>query len=279
MSKKTQFIAQVGFYLLSGGLLAYAATRTFDFVSSTMPSDKQELGYLFLLSTGVGALIWLMVLLHMAQGSKQRGIAFMMGIIDLGGEMMLVYADTMRVAGDNGQALKMSASDMKIFIVGSVVLMSINIMAAYAFKLFDPAAEAAEKAKDLADDVTDAAYKELNTPEAKLAMINELAPVIRKSVMDSVSAEIYAQAGKRAVSAPQLPMDPNVIEVGADGKPLDNWMEAVRRQRTENAQSDAPAVPPFPIGVQRKDGPASAGEMFPGQDEQPGLVGKTPPAS
>ena len=67
-------------------LLVYAASRTLDFVQSTLAADKQILGYLYLLATGIGAVIWLYVYLTYAEGSKQRGIAFIMGIADLIGE-------------------------------------------------------------------------------------------------------------------------------------------------------------------------------------------------
>ena len=125
MNKRTKFIAQVGFYGLALGLMAYAAMRTLDFVQGTMPLEKQFWGYLFLLSTGVGAIIWLMVYLWLAEGAKQRGLAFMMGIIDLLGEMFMVYADTVRVSADNGQ-LTMSQTDLQTFIMGSVAVIAVD---------------------------------------------------------------------------------------------------------------------------------------------------------
>lgn len=208
MNKRSKFIAQVGFYALALGLMAYAAMRTLDFVQGTMPLEKQFWGYLFLLSTGVGAIIWLMVYLWLAEGAKQRGLAFMMGIIDLLGEMFMVYADTVRVSADNGQ-LTMSPTDLQTFIMGSVAVIAVNIVAAYAFHLFDPQTERESQARDLVDEVAEAAMKSLNTPQAKQNMIDDLAPTLKSAILDEVTAQVREQAGvhiRRALTrGPVLP--------------------------------------------------------------------------
>jgi hypothetical protein len=195
MNRKNRNIAEWAFYALIGGLLAYAASRTLDFVQSTLAADKQILGYLYLLATGVGAVIWLYVYLTYAEGSKQRGIAFIMGIADLIGEMVLVYADTVRVASANGQ-MQMTAQEQGIFISASVGIIGLNILAGYAFKLFDPNAEAEAHARDMADEVRDAAVKKMNTPAEKQRMANELAPILEAAMFEQVSQEIRTAAGQ-----------------------------------------------------------------------------------
>ncbi len=202
MNKRNKIIAQIGFYLLILGLMAYAAMRTLDFVQSTMPPDKSFWGYLFLLSTGVGAVIWLMVFLNLAEGAKQRAIAFLMGIVDLCGEMFLVYADTIRASAANG--VTMTDQDMSIFVVASVLVISVNIIAGYAFHLFDPTAEQQSKARDLVDEVTEVALKDMNTPAAKQAMINELAPTLKAAIMDEVAAQVRAAAGQYVTRATDI---------------------------------------------------------------------------
>lgn len=208
MNKRSKFIAQVGFYALALGLMAYAAMRTLDFVQGTMPADRQFWGYLFLLSTGVGAIIWLLVYLKLAEGAKQRGLAFMMGVIDLLGEMAMVYADTVRVSSENGQ-MSMTQGDLQTFITASVGIIAVNIVAAYAFHLFDPQAERESHARDLVDEVTDAAMKSLNTPQAKQNMIDDLAPTLKSAILDEVTAQVREQAGvhiRRALTrGPALP--------------------------------------------------------------------------
>jgi hypothetical protein len=194
MNKRSKFIAQLAFYGLALGLFAYAASRTLEFVQNTMPADKAYLGYLYLLATGVGALIWPFVGLSYAEGAKQRGIAFVMGILDLVAELTLVYADTVRVSAEN-QMLTMSQNELQTFIFASVLAVGLNIAAAYFFKLFDPAAETLSKARDLVDEVNDAAMKQLNTPSERQKMINELSPILRGSVLAEVTDQVYQMSG------------------------------------------------------------------------------------
>lgn len=210
MNRKNKFLAHIAFYTLAAGLLAYAASRTLNFVSQTMPADKQFMGYLFLFSTGLGSIIWLFVLLALAEGARQRGISFAMGVIDLAGELVLVYADTILVASANG-ALIMTAADLQLFILASVGIMGLNLVAAYFFKLFDPAAEAAAQARDLSDEVIDAAIKELNTPAARQRMIHDLLPVYRRSVADQVRSEVHAAAGRFNGRHKEVESDPDLL--------------------------------------------------------------------
>jgi hypothetical protein len=191
MSNKNKTIAQGGFYLLIGVLLFYAASRTLHFVQNVMANSTW--GYLFLFATGIGAVIWLYVYLSYAEGAKQRAIAFVMGIADLLGELALVYADTIYV-GEKAGLVKMSANEMNTFIIVSVAMVGINILAGYFFKLWDLHTEQQQQAQDLVDHVTDATMKHLNTPEAKAQMVQELLPILRDSITARVQAEIFSRA-------------------------------------------------------------------------------------
>ena len=221
MNKRSKFIAIIGLTLLGGGLWFYAASRTLDFVQSTLTADNAVWGYLFLLSTGGGALIWLLTFLTYADGFKQRGIAFLMGIIDLIGEGVLTYADTMRVSSQRG-LLTMSQSEMSTFITASVGLVLLNLAAIYAFHLFNPQAERQSQARDLTDEVTDATMKQLNTPEARRQMIEELSPTLRTAIIADVTEQIYAAAG-------HLVDGPNRV------LPVNNWPGAAPTEQKEAA--------------------------------------------
>jgi len=193
MSNKNKSIARGAFYLLIGVLLFYAASRTLHFVQNVMANSTW--GYLFLFATGLGAIIWLYVYLSYAQGAKQRAIAFVMGIVDLLGELALVYADTIYV-GDKAGLVEMDKNEMNTFIVVSVAMVGINILAGYFFKLWDLDAEQEQHAQDLVDHVTDATMKHLNTPEAKAQMVAELLPVLKDSIAARVQAAIFDRANQ-----------------------------------------------------------------------------------
>jgi len=236
MSNKNKVMASGAFYLLVGALLFYAASRTLHFVQNVMAESIW--GYLFLFSTGGGALIWLYVYLSLAQGAKQRAISFVMGLLDLGGELALVYADTMYV-GNQAGLVAMSDDETKIFVIVSVAIVGVNILAGYLFKLFDLKAEQEQQAQDLVDHVTDATMKQMNTPEAKAQMVNDLMPVMQDAIRARVSAEIFDRASAhhglnaRAVGWPfgdaaekkelilPLPLNPGV------GKTTGAWMQSI----------------------------------------------------
>jgi len=206
MSRKNITLVTFFFELLGIGLLIYAASRTLNFVQMTMPSNQQYMGYLYLLSTGIGALIWLGVYLKKAKGATQRAIAFSMGLLDLLGEFVLVYADTIYISSQNGK-MNMTQDELQIFIMASVGIMAINAMAYYAFKLADPIANAEQKAQDLVDEITDAAHRSMNTPEQREAMITTYAPAIQASVMAQVADNIAAAVG-RVNKLPDIAVDP-----------------------------------------------------------------------
>lgn len=235
-NKRSQFLTKLALSALGIGLLVYAASRTLEFVQSTMPADKQYLGYLFLLATGIGALIWLATFLNIAEGFKQRALSFAMGLIDLGGEGVLVYADTMRTSSENG-LLQFSQDELRLFVLASVGMIALNAFAWYMFKLWDPKAERESAARDLVDDVTEAALKQLNTPDSKKAMIAELAPALQQAILSEVTMTIQGMANQhlssnvidaRAYSvtapAPQLPKLENV--------PGGLWMQSAKDKET-----------------------------------------------
>lgn len=211
MNQKNKKLAMWGFYLLIGVLLAFAASRTLHFVQTVMSSAIQ--GYMFLFATGLGALIWLYVYLQYAEGSSQRAISFAMGLVDLAGEMALVYAD-MKFVGDAAGLVTMTQKETDIFFAVTVVIVSVNIAAGYLFKLSDLNAQNEQHAQDLVDHVTEATLKKLNSPAIKAQMVNELEPVLRSSIEAKVSQEIYARAG-----ANQL-IDPRSVglDIGKDAK-------------------------------------------------------------
>lgn len=221
MNKRNKFLTKLALGGLGIGLLVFAASRTLEFVQATMPADKQYMGYLFLLATGIGALIWLAVFLNDADGFKQRALAFAMGLIDLGGEFVLVYADTMRTSSNNG-LVKLAEGALQTFILASVAAIGLNALAWYLYKLWDPKAERESQARDLVDDVTEAAMKQLNTPEAKAQMIADYAPVLQAAVMSEVAMTVSQIAGqhRRILDSKLLPVDDS-LHVPSNGYPLE----------------------------------------------------------
>lgn len=244
LSNKNKKIATWGFYAMFLGGLFYASSRTLGFVTNTMPADKQYLGYLFLLFTGIGSLIWLAVYLNYANGSNQRAVAFVMAILDLVGELVLMYADTVKVSSDNG-LLKMSQDDLQIFIYASFGIVALNVMAAFVFKLSDPEKEKEERKKDRdekIEEMTKNAWMEamdgLETPESKKRMQERMIPVMQDRILREFELAIMEQAGLYARGA--------AVALPAEAK-AGNLQPVIIPPVTENG-GDPDKKHPFTIG-------------------------------
>jgi len=130
-----KFVATVAFLVIGGGLLLYAASRSLDFVQTTLPANDQALGYFALLATSGGMIGWLLVFLYRADGIIQRGTALLMVLLDFLGEAALFTMDTLYRSGENGLVSQMTQSEIRMVILGMSALIAINIFATIVFEL------------------------------------------------------------------------------------------------------------------------------------------------
>jgi hypothetical protein len=130
-----KFLALVAFFVIGGGLLVYAASRSLDFVQTTLPTDDQVLGYFALLATSGGMIGWLLVFLYRADGIIQRGTALIMTLIDFLGEAALFTMDTLYRSGENGLVGQMTSDEIRTVILGMSGLIALNIFATLVFEL------------------------------------------------------------------------------------------------------------------------------------------------
>jgi hypothetical protein len=130
-----KFVALVAFLVIGGGLLVYAASRSLDFVQTTLPANDQVLGYFALLATSGGMIGWLLVFLYRADGIIQRGTALLMVLIDFLGEAALFTMDTLYRSGENGLVGQMTQEEIRAVILGMSALIAVNIFATIIFEL------------------------------------------------------------------------------------------------------------------------------------------------
>jgi hypothetical protein len=135
MKALLKFVALVAFFVIGGGLLIYAASRSLDFVQTTLPSKDQALGYFALLATSGGMVGWLLVFLYRTDGILQRGTALLMVLIDFTGEAALFTMDTLYRSGENGLVGKMTPDEIRTVILGMSALIALNIFATIVFEL------------------------------------------------------------------------------------------------------------------------------------------------
>jgi hypothetical protein len=135
MKSLFKFVALVAFLVIGGGLLIYAASRSLDFVQTTLPEKDQALGYFALLATSGGMIGWLLVFLYRADGIIQRGTALLMVLIDFIGEAALFTLDTLYRSGETGLVAEMTQGEIRAVILGMSALIAINIFATIVFEL------------------------------------------------------------------------------------------------------------------------------------------------
>jgi hypothetical protein len=135
MKALLKFAAIVAFFVIGGGLLAYAASRSLDFVQSTLPARDQVLGYFALLATSGGMLGWLLVFLFRAEGIVQRGTALLMVLIDFAGEAALFTMDTLYRSGENGLVAQMTQGEIRTIILAMSALIALNIFTTIVFEI------------------------------------------------------------------------------------------------------------------------------------------------
>ena len=135
MKSLLKFVALVAFFVIGGGLLVYAASRSLDFVQTTLPAKDQVLGYFALLATSGGMIGWLLVFLYRADGIIQRGTALLMVLIDFAGEAALFTMDTLYRSGENGLVAQMTQGEIRTVILAMSALIALNIFATIVFEL------------------------------------------------------------------------------------------------------------------------------------------------
>lgn len=138
MKELTKWIGKLLFFIMSAALISYAASRTLDFVSTTLRADDQMVGYLALFSTTGGALAWLSVFLWSSEGVAQKSIALVMIVLDVGGEIALFTTDALMQSGKNGVIQTLAPEEIRLTVLGMSALIGANIAATFAFHIFEP---------------------------------------------------------------------------------------------------------------------------------------------
>jgi len=192
MTHLTKWIGKLLFIVMGIALIVYAASRTLDFVNSTLGADDQVIGYLALFATTGGALAWLAVFLWSSEGITQKGIALVMIIIDVLGEITLFTIDTLLQSGKNGLTATLAPEEIRLTVMAMSALIGLNIIATFAFHIMDTENMAAlekhfrdQKEKAANDKIEDA------ITDAKVARAESIADEIAQR-----EADVYAKAQK-----------------------------------------------------------------------------------
>ena len=169
-------IALVLFYVISGALLIYAAARSLDFITATLPANQQIIGWLGLAATSGGMIAWLMVFLYKAEGIGQKVAAIIMTVIDMLGEFTLFTMDTLYHAGESGMIAQLTRDEIRLVVLGLSALIAVNILATLVFHLLDPENIKGMRESFVRDQLENNALKEIERRGEEIAQ--RLAPQI-----------------------------------------------------------------------------------------------------
>jgi hypothetical protein len=179
--------------LLGGALLVYSATRSLDFISLTLPADRQVLAYFGLAALDGGLLAWTLSYLYGARGAWQRAISILMVIVDVIGAIAMFTLDTLYNTGKNGMTKAMSPEEMTTAVLGLSGIIALNIIATIAHHITDP-----EKLREQAEEeafakVEDATLKQISKNADGLAA--QLAPIMAADWQAQTQAKYMSYVG------------------------------------------------------------------------------------
>lgn len=185
-------LGQISATVLAGLLLIYSATRSLDFISLTLPPDKQILAWFGLAALDGGLIAWTLAYLHGAKG-WQRPIAFAMVVIDLIGVITMFTLDTLYNAGTNGLTVSLTEQEIKWAVIGLSAVIGLNIAATVANHLMSPDA-LRQQAEEEADDKIETATLEQIVKNAD-ALAAEVAPIIANDWINKKRVQHMAKVG------------------------------------------------------------------------------------
>jgi hypothetical protein len=246
-------------------LLAYSATRSLDFISLTLPPDRQIMAYVALAALDGGLVAWLVSFMFGSRG-WQRVISILMVVIDLAGVIVMFTADTVYNSGKAGLIQALTADEILTTILALSAIIGMNIAATIAHHLTDPERLREMAQEDAFSKIEDAALKQISQNAEQLAA--QLAPTLAADWMANTRARYMAGIGTGKVPMLDLTTQ-DVDKPPAPAAPifrlpawLNLWSNGSEKNRYNATVSQVPA--PIPTEAP-KDGPADPTQPHEGE--------------
>ena len=185
-------LGQISATILAGLLLIYSATRSLDFISLTLPADKQILAWFGLAALDGGLIAWTLAYLHGSKG-WQRPIAFGMVVIDLLGVIAMFTLDTLYNAGTNDMTGRLTENQIFWSVVGLSGVIGLNIAATVASHLMSPEALRAQAEEEADDKIETATLQQITKNADTLAA--EVAPIVAADWVSKKRVQHMANIG------------------------------------------------------------------------------------
>jgi len=179
--------------LLGGALLVYSASRSLDFISLTLPADKQILAWFGLAALDGGLVAWALCYMYGSHGGWQRGISVLMVIVDFAGCVAMFTLDTLYNTGKSSMTKALSEGEIYTAVLGLSAVIAVNIGATIAHHLTEPDMLKMQAEEEAFAKVEDAARKQISSNADQLAA--EVAPIVASDWMANTRAKYMASIG------------------------------------------------------------------------------------
>ncbi|HEY3311205.1 MAG TPA: hypothetical protein VGK00_06145 [Anaerolineales bacterium] len=174
-------------------LLVYSAARSLDFITLTLPADRQILAYFGLAALDGGLLAWLLAYLYGSRGGWQRAISILMVIVDTIGAVIMFTLDTLFNTGKAGMTAAMSQDTLQTAVLALSGIIALNIVSVIAHHLTDPDKLREQAEEEAFAKVEDATLRQISENANQLAA--EVAPMLAVDWMQNSRARYLANLG------------------------------------------------------------------------------------
>ena len=224
--------------LLALALLVYSAMRSLDFISLTLPPDKQVLAYFGLAALDGGLVIWLLNFLYGAKGGYQRGISILMVIVDFIGAVAMFTLDTLYNTGQAGMTAAMTPQEMQTAVLALSGIIALNIGATVAHHIMDPDNRQRMAEEDAADKIEEEALKKISDsiPALAASLSEDLATDVLSDIRGRYASGLKIGRNGRA----QLPKPASRLPAHTQTNAFDAGNQP---EITGNDEQDLPANP------------------------------------
>ena len=228
--------------LLGLMLLVYSATRSLDFISLTLPPDKQAGAYFGLAALDGGLIAWLMSYLYGSRGGWQRGISMIMIVVDLIGCVVMSTLDTLYNTGQIGITAALTPAEMQMAVLGLSSVIALNISATVAHEITHP-----DKMREAAEEeafgrVEEATLRQISGNAAQLAA--QLAPTLAADWMANTTARYMAHLGTGQITTIDATSQP-ARAVASVANPVSSLAQNLFRKRRRPVRLRAVANVPM----------------------------------
>jgi hypothetical protein len=179
--------------ILGGALLVYSATRSLDFISLTLPADRQVLAYFGLAALDGGLVAWLLSYLYGSRGGWQRAISILMVCVDTVGAVAMFTMDTLYNTGKAGMTQAMTSDEIMTAVLGLSGIIALNIIATIAHHITDTDKLREQAEEEAFAKVEDATLKQISKNADALAA--QVAPVMAADWQAQTQAKYLSYVG------------------------------------------------------------------------------------